>query len=171
MCTLLIAPAVDAEHFLAALDGMDLSSTEGEGRVTLYGSCQPPSRASAPGGLRACFFAARWFLCRMRGDSAAGQASAFAAAVDSIDVALATERPSQHLVSALLLLSIISLFEGGGEAATFAGLAQRLGGFVQGLCPSIAFSAALFPKKTASVQKRPHEAVVWPPLESPIGSA
>ena len=98
------------------------------------------------------------------------QAAHYAAAMGAIDSAMA-EQPSQHFVSALLLMAVAQFFcerDGSLErACSFLTLAGHLSAFVPDIDPAVAFTASLLSKKAPTMR---HGAkVTWPPSLAPIG--
>jgi hypothetical protein len=154
-----IIPVIDTDAFVSSLDAAYFGSARGR---------------SVPAGLRACYFALQCVVNSGKGDARA-QASAYQCALRNVDVALATERPTQHLVSALLLLCIYLQFGGGREreriddACNFSSLAHGLSAFIEsGLSPAVGFSASLFTKKMATLRSTVD--LSWPALQCPIGT-
>lgn len=159
-----ICKVVDPALFYAAFSsatGCDIS----EGPLVAAPPAAPPSP-----GLRACYFALLCAANRFRGDAAAEQLH-YRAALDCVDASM-HQRPDEHLISALLLLTIAQFFSvrgDVGDAGALASLAQHLCGFVPGLCPDIAVTANCFSVKAATL--RCMRGVVWPPASPPIGSS
>lgn len=95
------------------------------------------SPSEFPACLRACTFMLLCVASIRAGDGAAADAN-YQMARECVDVAVG-ERPSQHLISALLLMALLSLPLGRSESEALenSAFAQRLSEFVPGLCPGI----------------------------------
>jgi hypothetical protein len=120
---------VDESHFLSALeiaywDGRPFVVTD----AALTDGRKPPSS-----GLRACAFMLHCVASELGGD-ADGVAANYASAQDCLDRALEAERPDQHLVSAVLLMTLMALAAGKGESEllSLSSLAHTLADFVPG---------------------------------------
>ena len=92
---------------------------------------------AAPSGLSACAFMLLCVASMLDGDAAAAEAN-YGFARECVDVAVG-DRPSQHLISALLLMAVMStpLGRHHSEAVGYSALAQRLASFAPDLCPDI----------------------------------
>ena len=153
--------AVDETLFFSSLDKIEACDAS----ISLSSS---PSRPSA--GFQACYFMLFCMSNRFC-PGGEGEEALLKYALDYIDVAMC-RRPDQHLISALLLLTIFQYYKEGdsimADACTFADLANTLSDFVPDLCPSIMLSATCFKKKSASLYNA--RAAVWPPMHPPIGA-
>lgn len=147
---------VDKAHLLSSLgltrrtDALAVVNTTGE----------------APAGLRACAFMLLCIANTLAGDSAAAEAN-YSLARMCVDVGVA-ERPSQHLISALLIMAIMTspLGRDHSEALSHSALAQRLAAFVPDICPDISLSAACFWSKNSAIHDN---SIVWPACRPRIG--
>jgi hypothetical protein len=152
-----ITKVVDGLHFFSALQ-----AAVGHGTAV--------TARAAPSGLRACYFALQCIVGRTLGDERAAAAS-YESAIRYVESSM-KEPPSQHLVSALLMLSIYSISCGEDQsidaACTFASLARSLSDFVVDMSPVVGFSAAVFARKMIAL--RDERDIVWPPLRCPIGT-
>lgn len=153
-----ITKVVDGLHFFSALQ-----AAVGHGTAV--------TARAAPSGLRACYFALQCMVGRTLGDERAAAAS-YESAIRYVESSM-KEPPSQHLVSALLMLSIYSISCGEDQsidaACTFASLARSLSDFVVDMSPVVGFSAAVFARKMIAL--RDERDIVWPPLRCPIGAS
>ena len=122
--------AVDEQYFLAALNadttGRDAGARQFADAPPLHGLVQPSC------GLRACAFALLCVGCKLRDDDS-GVSMYYNCAQDCLDQALALgERPDQHLVSAILLMTLMALAAGRekSELVALSSLANALSNFV-----------------------------------------
>ena len=122
--------------------------------------------APVPHGLRACAFALLSLLHRLDGDDE-GEAAYSSWALHSVDAVMSCgERPSEQLISALVLLEL-SLVHAGRLEGTLSGLAHHLAGFIPTACTEAAFCAGIFHKQGIFARC----GVVWPPKEAPVGAS
>ena len=120
---------VDRTHFLSSLG---LIERPGAGALALVSPT-----GDAPACLRACAFMLLCVASTLAGDAASAHAH-YQLARECVDVAVG-ERPSQHLISALLLMALMTMPLGRdhSEALGHSALAQRLASFVPDLSPDI----------------------------------
>lgn len=157
-----VCKVVDPDRFFSAVN----AATGSDGlNHHLAVPLEPPSP-----GLRACFFALLCAASRVCADAESEQAH-YRAALSCVDVSM-LKPPDEHLISALLLLTIAQFFSvhgDAGDAGALATISQHLSCSVPGLCPDIAVSAMCFSTKTTTL--RYTGGVIWPPIVAPVGSA
>lgn len=119
-----------------------------------------------PPGLRACAFMLHCMSCKLHGDAASAVAY-YGRAQDCIDAAL-SQLPTQHLVSALLLLSLMALPIGRdqSDAISFSAMAQGLASCTPGIDSEIFFTASCYRSKNLALA---FNAVSWPASRPSIG--
>ena len=126
-------------------------------------------RAPSP-GLNACYFILRCVGSWLAGDTPS-EAAAYSHAVTCIDSTLGMDcPPDRHLVSALLLMTIVQIFGTCGSVggcAAYASLADSLAPYAAGLCPTIRFNATCVAKRALALC-HPCD-LTWPPAEAPVG--
>lgn len=153
---------VDPDRFFSAVNAA--TGSDGSNHH-LAVPLEPPSP-----GLRACFFALICAASRVCADAESEQAH-YRAALSCVDASM-LKPPDEHLISALLLLTIAQFFSvhgDAGDAGALATISQHLSCSVPGLCPDIAVSAMCFSTKTTTL--RYTGGVIWPPIVAPVGSA
>lgn len=116
-------------------------------------------------GLRACAFAL-FSMARNLENDTEGENAFARIAHESIDSSLSLcERPSQHTVSALVLLDLAKMIAG-QEFGTCAGLALSLASSVPGIHPEILYCSAVFYKQSLFAR----HGATWPSPLPPIGT-
>ena len=119
-----------------------------------------------PPGLRACAFMLLCMSSKLQGDTASA-VTYYGRAQDCIDAAL-SQLPTQHFVSALLLLSLMALPIGRdqSDAISFSAMAQGLASCIPGLDSEIFFTASCYRSKNLALA---FNAVSWPASRPSIG--
>jgi hypothetical protein len=174
-----VLPAVDRDYFYAALDAFKYLQPSG-GAGGSGGVKEPPpftavQRNSELFGFRVCYYTLLTIGSRIMNKCAASRryyelARAF--------IGPCYSQPSQHLVSALLLMTMISraVSADTAQAALHAALALRMSELVE-VTPEVRMVAVVFNAAHSSTTAATGGAsaagsnVNWPPLERPPGAA
>ena len=148
-----------ANRLVKLVDGPRLFHALGSGDAAVW----PPESQSS---LQACAFMLLCMKSKIAEDVAAAEMH-FSRAQEYVNASM-SERPSQHLISALLLMSMMAqpLGRARTDAAVHAALAQSLSTFVHSICPDIYFSAACLSSKNSDVHS---DAIAWPARSMQIG--
>lgn len=159
---------VDPTHFFSALEA-ELRRDSGRPQSRAKHDWSATDGASA--AVRAAYFLLVSVVSRHRSDAVAEEEYR-KYALRFIDAAMA-ERPTQHLVTALLLMSLTHVFGLSGSGfdggSTFARLALSVSGGVHGLSIEIGATVEIFAQCTTALRFAAE--VEWPPLQNPIGAS
>ena len=172
-------PAVDPGLFFAELktellrDGSTAASSRPLRLREAANSHLIDTTGSVSSAIRASYFLLLSVASRHRRDATA-EAAYRKIALRHIDDAMAQPTPpTQHLVTALLLMALTHVFglSGGGfsDASSFANVAHSLAEGVSGLSIEIGATATTFAMRTTAL--RFSSSLPWPALKSPIGAS